>query len=105
MPAVVAQSSMMQQVLEGVAIILVLGTAISIVIAVRGRIGDDQLEDWARRTGLHLLSAEPQWINPGPFWFRMGGGKVYRIVAEDKSGARRSGYVRCGIEVEVEWDR
>ena len=75
--------------------------------------GRELLDGWAAREGYVLETAEYCWFGRGPFWWRSGKGNVvYRVVARDREGVVRHGYVRCGgmflgllsDEVAVAWD-
>ena len=71
------------------------------------------LEDWAAENGYRLLSSQYRNFSRGPFfWTTSKGQTVYRVTVQDRDGATRSGWVRCGSwwggllsdKVQVRWD-
>jgi hypothetical protein len=80
--------------------------------AIRGDRQFQQLDDWARQHGYRILSRESRWLVRGPYFWSSGKNhSVYRIVAENRDGARRDGWARVGRgflwwpgRVDVRWD-
>jgi hypothetical protein len=79
---------------------------------------EDQVHEWAKGRDLRVVEMGDSFWG-GPFWnwthiFWDNRGLVYRIVAEDGKGKRRSGYLRIRRsvldaysepnEVQVRWD-
>lgn len=71
------------------------------------------LDQWAAESHLKLVSANPCWVNRGPFlWTTSKHQMIYRITVVSEDGERRSGWARCGTffgglfadSVEVRWD-
>ncbi len=63
----------------------------------RHRRSDEILIRWARRHGYRIIRAELRSYLTGSFNPpSMRGQTVYRVVVEDRSGEKRTGWVRCG---------
>jgi hypothetical protein len=71
------------------------------------------LENWAIENGYRLIESQRKTFFRGPFFLRTSKTQVvYRIVVEDTSGVRYTGYARVGgwflglfsDQVDVQWD-
>jgi hypothetical protein len=71
------------------------------------------LEKWAADNGFRIIESSYRNLVRGPFfWTTSKGQTVYRVIVEDATGQRRSGWVRCGSwllglwsdSVQVRWD-
>ncbi len=71
------------------------------------------LQRWADSNGYRLLEQRYRYFFRGPFFWSASAQMVYRVVVEDRTGHRRSGWVRLGSfwlgifsdEVAVRWDQ
>ena len=58
---------------------------------------DEILQRWATANGFKVISAEKRFLRTGPFFLRSTRGQfVFRIVVEDQSGTKRTGWLRVG---------
>ena len=58
---------------------------------------DEILRQWAKSTGVELLSAQKRYIRTGPFFLCHGRGQfVFRITVRDGTGAERAAWIRVG---------
>jgi hypothetical protein len=73
----------------------------------------DILQHWADQNGYRIIEKKYVQFFRGPFfWTSSKGQSVYRVVVEDRTGRRRSGWVRCGSwwlgvwidQAQVHWD-
>ena len=89
--------------------------AVFIMLALWWHFGQSSslLHQWAEKNGYRIVRQEYRHLFKGPFfWTSAKGQTVYHVVVEDSTGARRSGWVRCGgwwlgllsDNVEVRWD-
>jgi hypothetical protein len=73
------------------------------------------VERWAERNGYRIIRQDSRVFFRGPFsWNSSNSQDVYRVTVEDRSGNRKSGWIRCGgwflgpllsDDVEEAWDR
>ena len=78
----------------GVAFVLLLAGLVLAWTLLRAR---EVRERWAEQHGFDLLEARYCWFWRGPFLFRSTDAQlVYRVTVRDRSGRRRTGWLRCG---------
>jgi hypothetical protein len=58
---------------------------------------DAIVRQWAEQMGYRIVFQDARHNFVGPFLFRLTPGQqVFRVTVEDRSGNRKSGWIRCG---------
>ncbi len=90
----------------------VLAFCVAAAVAARFVLARRLLDRWAAWNQVALLQKELRFVRCGPFTFTAGSRVVWRVVAVDREGKERAGFVATGgfflgpfsDDVAVRWD-
>ena len=98
--------------LEITSVILPLGLFVAAVTWWQHSRANEIVRQWARSSGVELVSAQKRYLRTGPFLLYARGQFVFRVVVREHTGTERSGWLRVGgwlagvlsNKTEIVWD-